>query len=199
MVEMGITGIILDATSYQPIVLLRDPDGRRQVPIWVDKVQAHSIIFGLKGVHPPRPMTHDLMLNLLQAAELEFDRIIISSIQDSTFHAELRLQRKDKTVVSLDCRPSDAIALAVRSKASIWMVEEVVSDASIPVDEEADAMDTQAFHKAIADISPAELIRRSGVHLDPPPPFSDHPPGQTTDSCDDPHSEGSSDSSESGN
>lgn len=178
MVEMEITGIILDAASYQPIVLLRDPDGRRQVPIWVDKAQAHSIIFGLKGLHPPRPMTHDLMLNLLQVARLEFDRIIISSIQDSTFHAELRLRRQDKTVVSLDCRPSDAIALAVRSKASIWMVEEVVSDASIPVDAEADAMDTEAFHKAVADISPAELIRRSGVNPDSS--------GGITDSWDDP-------------
>ncbi|MXW11428.1 MAG: bifunctional nuclease family protein [Synechococcus sp. SB0662_bin_45] len=188
MVEMGVTGIALDATSHQPIVLLGDPDGRRQVPIWVDKVQAHSIIFGLKGLHPPRPMTHDLMLNLLRVAELEFDRIIISSIQDSTFHAELRLRRQDKTVVSLDCRPSDAIALAVRSKASIWMVEEVVSDASVPVDAEADAMDTEAFRKAIADISPAELIRRSGVNLDSPE--------QTTDSCDAPRPE---ESSESGN
>ncbi|MXW40627.1 MAG: bifunctional nuclease family protein [Synechococcus sp. SB0668_bin_15] len=186
MVEMGITGIILDAASHQPIVLLRDPDGRRQVPIWVDKVQAHSIILGLKGLHPPRPMTHDLMLNLLQVAKLEFDRIVISSIQDSTFHAELRVRRQDQTVVSLDCRPSDAIALAVRSKTSIWMVEEVVSDASIPVDAEADAMDTEAFHKAVADISPAELIRRSGVNLDSPE--------QTTDSCDDPHPEESSDS-----
>lgn len=180
MVEMGVTGIALDAASHQPIVLLGDPDGRRQVPIWVDKVQAHSIIFGLKGLHPPRPMTHDLVLNLLRVAKLEFDRIIISSIQDSTFHAELRLRRQDKTVVSLDCRPSDAIALAVRSKASIWMVEEVVSDASIPVDAEADAMDTEAFRKAIADISPAELIRRSGINLDSPE--------QTTDSCDDPPS-----------
>ena len=166
MVEMEITGIILDATSHQPIVLLRDPDGRRQVPIWVDKVQAHSIIFGLKGLHPPRPMTHDLMLNLLQVAQLDFDRIIISSIQDSTFHAELRLRQLDETLVSLDCRPSDAIALAVRTKSSIWMMEEVVSDASIPVDAEADAVDTEAFHKALANISPAELIRRSGVNLD---------------------------------
>jgi len=194
MVEMGVTGIALDATSHQPIVLLGDPDGRRQVPIWVDKVQAHSIIFGLKGLHSPRPMTHDLMLNLLQVAELEFDRIIISSIEDSTFHAELRLRRQDQTVVTLDCRPSDAIALAVRSKASIWMVEEVVSDASIPVDAEADAMDTEAFRKAIADISPAELVRRSGVTLDPPAPSSDHSPEQTTDSWDDPHPEESSDS-----
>ena len=199
MVEMGITGIALDVTSHQPIVLLGDPDGRRQVPIWVDKVQAHSIIFGLKGLHPERPMTHDLMLNLLQVAELEFDRIIISSIQDSTFHAELRLRRRDKTVVSLDCRPSDAIALAVRSKASIWMVEEVVSDASIPVDAEADAMDTEAFRKAIAEISPAELIRRSGVHLDPPAPSSDHPPRQATDNGDDPNPEESEESSDSGN
>ena len=196
MVEMGVTGIALDATSHQPIVLLGDPDGRRQVPIWVDKVQAHSIIFGLKGLHADRPMTHDLMLKLLQVAELEFDRIIISSIQDSTFHAELRLRRQDKTVVSLDCRPSDAIALAVRSKASIWMVEEVVSDASIPVDEEADALDTEAFRKAIANISPAELIRRSGVLPDPPAPSSDPSSNQTTDSCDDPDPE---EPSESGN
>ncbi len=195
MVEMGVTGIAIDATSQQPIVLLGDLQGHRQVPIWVDNMQAHSIISALKGLRSSRPMTHDLMLSLIQVAELDFDRVIISSIQDNTFHAELRLRRQDETLVTLDCRPSDAIALAVRSSASIWMLEEVVSEASIPVDAEADAMDIAAFRKAIAEISPAELIRRSGVRLDPPTPSSGQSPEQTTDGSDGPDLEESSESS----
>ena len=167
MVEMDITGFALDPVNHQSVVLLHDPDGRRQVRIWIELAQAHSIIAALKGVSPPRPLTHDLLMGVMEAGDLQLERIVISSIEDGTFIAELRLQRKTGDErVTLDCRPSDAIALAVRSRAGIWMLEEVVSHASLPVDEVADAEDVAEFREALADISPAELIRRSRVQLD---------------------------------
>ena len=159
MVEMRVAGIALDAASRSPIVLLRDPSGRRQVPIWIDQAQAQNIMAGLNGQTPPRPLSHDLMAALLEAGGLELQRVIIHTIEDSTFRAVLKLQREDGDTSELDARPSDAIALALRTGSSIWMLEEVVADASIPVDAEADAEDAADFRRFLDGISPAELVR----------------------------------------
>ena len=159
MVEMRVAGIALDAASRSPIVLLRDPSGRRQVPIWIDQAQAQNIMAGLKGHTPSRPLSHDLMAELLVAGGLELQRVIIHTIEDSTFRAVLKLSRADGEEHELDARPSDAIALALRTGSSIWMLEEVVADASIPVDAEADAEDAADFRRFLDGISPAELVR----------------------------------------
>ena len=171
MVEMRVAGIALDAASRSPIVLLRDPSGRRQVPIWIDQAQAQNIMAGLNGQTPPRPLSHDLMAALLEAGGLELQRVIIHTIEDSTFRAVLKLSHDDGETTDLDARPSDAIALALRTGSSIWMLEEVVADASIPVDAEADAEDAADFRRFLDGISPAELVRhidqaRSDVPLD---------------------------------
>ena len=159
MVEMRVAGIALDAASRSPIVLLRDPSGRRQVPIWIDQAQAQHIMAGLSGQTPPRPLSHDLMARLLEAGGLDLQRVIIHTIEDSTFRAVLKLRREDGETSELDARPSDAIALALRTGSSIWMLEEVVADASIPVDAEADAEDAADFRRFLDGISPAELVR----------------------------------------
>ncbi len=159
MVEMRVAGIALDAASRSPIVLLRDPSGRRQVPIWIDQAQAQNIMAGLNGQVPSRPLSHDLMAALLHAGGLELLKVVIHAIEDSTFRAVLKLKGKEGSRMELDARPSDAIALALRTNSSIWMLEEVVADASIPVDAEADAEDAADFHRFIDRISPAELVR----------------------------------------
>jgi bifunctional DNase/RNase len=159
MVEMRVAGIALDAASRSPIVLLRDPSGRRQVPIWIDQAQAQNIMAGLKGQTPARPLSHDLMVQLLEAGGLELQRVIIHTIEDSTFRAVLKLTGADGESHELDARPSDAIALALRTGSGIWMLEEVVADASIPVDAEADAEDAADFRRFLDGISPAELVR----------------------------------------
>ncbi|WP_028951363.1 bifunctional nuclease family protein [Synechococcus sp. CC9616] len=182
MVEMSVAGIALDAASRTPIVLLRDPSGRRQVPIWIDQAQAHNIMAGLQGTESPRPLSHDLMAALLEAGGLELRRVIVHAIEDSTFHALLKLQEiteeretdgdepgseADQELIEVDARPSDAIALAVRTGSSIWMLEEVVAEASIPVDAEADAEDQSAFSRFVDDLSPAALVRHlrhQGTH-----------------------------------
>ena len=173
MVEMRVAGIALDAASRSPIVLLRDPAGRRQVPIWIDQSQAQHILMGLRHENPPRPLSHDLMVAMLEAGELTLERVVIHTIEDSTFRAVLRLRRKGESATSepieLDARPSDAIALAVRTDSPIWMLEEVVADASIPVDAEADAEDQNEFRRFLNSVSPAELVR----HLDQAQPEND--------------------------
>jgi bifunctional DNase/RNase len=173
MVEMSVAGIALDAASRSPIVLLRDPSGRRQVPIWIDQAQAQNILAGLNGERPPRPLSHDLMASLLEVAGLRLDRVVIHAIEDSTFRAVLKLEGSGGTIHELDARPSDAIALALRTGSSIWMLEEVVADASIPVDAEADAEDLADFRRFLDRTSPAELIRNLGKAS----PESDTTPG----------------------
>jgi hypothetical protein len=159
MVEMRVAGIALDAASRSPIVLLRDPSGRRQVPIWIDQAQAQNILAGFESEPPPRPLSHDLMATLLSAGGMTLERVVIHTIEDSTFRAVLRLQKPTGNTVDLDARPSDAIALALRTHSSIWMLEEVVADASIPVDVEADAEEKADFRRFLDRTSPAELIR----------------------------------------
>ncbi|MGB1416031.1 MAG: bifunctional nuclease family protein [Synechococcus sp.] len=167
MVEMSVAGIALDAASRTPIVLLRDSSGRRQIPIWIDQAQAHNIMAGLQGSTPPRPLSHDLMATLLVVAGLELDRVIIHAIEENTFHAALKLREEgfegdeddENGLIDIDARPSDAIALAVRTGSSIWMLEEVVAEASIPVDAEADAADQSAFNRFVDELSPAALVR----------------------------------------
>ena len=165
MVEMRVAGIALDAASRSPIVLLRDPSGRRQVPIWIDQAQAHNILAGLEQEPPPRPLSHDLMVSLLEAGGLTLERVIIHAIEDNTFRAVLKLRNAAGEPQELDARPSDAIALALRTGSGIWMLEEVVADASMPVDAEADAEEEADFRRFLERTSPAELIRhlrRSG-------------------------------------
>jgi len=170
MIEMHVAGIGLDAASRSPIVLLRDSSGRRQVPIWIDQAQAQNILAGLRDEAPSRPLSHDLMVSLLEAGGLRLDRVIIHTIEASTFRAVLKLSQaagdgaaeeaaKAAATLELDARPSDAIALALRTGSSIWMLEEVVADASIPVDAEADAEDQDNFRRFLDSTSPAELVR----------------------------------------
>ncbi len=190
MVEMQVAGIALDAASRSPIVLLRDPSGRRQVPIWIDQAQAQNILAGLNADPPPRPLSHDLMVALLKAGGLQLDRVIIHAIEASTFQAVLKLSPvgpKDNTAtgkpkrstspahtpsIELDARPSDGIALALRTGSPIWMLEEVVADASIPVDAEADADEQANFRRFLDQTSPADLVR----HLTKAKPEADSAP-----------------------
>ncbi len=163
MVEMSVAGIALDASTRTPIVLLRDPSGRRQVPIWIDQAQAQNIQAGLSPQQLPRPLSHDLMAAMLNAGGLHLERVIIHTIEDATFRAVLKLRSESSSEpIELDARPSDAIALAVRTGSGIWMLEEVVADASIPVNAMADAVDQADFRRFLETISPAEMVRQMG-------------------------------------
>lgn len=159
MIEMKVAGIALDAITRSPIVLLKDGSDRRALPIYIGQEQAKAIIGALERQKPPRPLTHDLLNNLLETWELHLERVIIHSLQDNTFYAVLCLSQGE-VKKEVDCRPSDAIALALRTNSPIWVMEEVVADASIPVDREADEEERKAFRDFISNLRPEDFIER---------------------------------------
>jgi uncharacterized protein len=165
MIEMKVAGIALDAVSRSPIILLKDASDRRALPIYIGQDQAKAIINALEKQAPPRPFTHDLIVNLLESCQVTIDRILINALQDNTFYAVIVIEQAG-VFKEIDARPSDAIALAVRSKAPIWVMEEVIADASIPVDRDADEEERQAFSNFVADLRPSDLIKRSGYKLE---------------------------------
>jgi hypothetical protein len=159
MIEMKVAGIALDAMTRSPIVLLKDGSDRRALPIYIGQDQAKAIISALERQKPPRPLTHDLLVSIMAAAQMELERIIIHALQDNTFYAVLAV-RQGKETKEIDCRPSDAIAIALRTDAPIWVLEEVVADASIPVDRDADEEERQAFRDFVSNIRPEDFIER---------------------------------------
>ncbi|MGK7876124.1 MAG: bifunctional nuclease family protein [Xenococcaceae cyanobacterium] len=161
MIEMKIAGIALDAITRSPIVLLKDGSDRRALPIYIGQEQARAIISALERQQPPRPLTHDLIANILKAWEMNLERIIIHSLQDNTFYAVLCVSQGEAKK-EIDCRPSDAIAIALRTGSPIWVMEEVVADASIPVDRDADEEERKAFREFVSNLRPEDLIQRGG-------------------------------------
>ena len=133
MLEMKLAGIALDAATRSPIVLLRDSTDRRQLPIFIGQDQARAIINALENQVPPRPLTHDLMVNVLEEWDMELERVVIHSLHDNTFYAILTVRQGGKTR-EIDARPSDSIALAVQQEAPIYVAQHVwdgVEDMSI--------------------------------------------------------------------
>ncbi|ACK65285.1 protein of unknown function DUF151 [Rippkaea orientalis PCC 8801] len=161
MIEMNVAGIALDAVTRSPIVLLKDGSERRALPIYIGQDQAKAIIGALENQKPPRPLTHDLIVNLFEAWGVDLERIIIHSLQDNTFYAVLCL-RQGEIKKEIDCRPSDAISIALRTGSPIWVMEEVIADASIPVDRDADEEERQAFREFVENLRPEDLIQRGG-------------------------------------
>jgi bifunctional DNase/RNase len=136
MIQVRVLGIALDQ-SGQHLVLLRpladDPDGPVVVPIWIGRNEANSILIALSSESTPRPLTHDLMTTLLGTLGARLERVEVTKLDEGTFYAELTLVTRQGPRI-VDARPSDAIALAVRSEASIWIAEQVLEDAGIPAE-----------------------------------------------------------------
>ncbi len=161
MIEMKVAGIALDAITRSPIVLLKDGSDRRALPIYIGQEQARAIMGAMENQKPPRPLTHDLMVNMMEAWNMTLDKVIIHTLQKDTFYAALILQQGD-VKKEIDARPSDAIAIALRTNTPIWVMEEVVADASIPVDRDADEAEQEAFREFISNLRPEDLIKRFG-------------------------------------
>ena len=165
MIEMKVAGIALDAVHRTPIVLLKDASERRALPIFIGQDQARAIINALEKQPAPRPLTHDLIANLFESWDINLEKIIIHALRDQTFYAVLCLNQAG-VKKEVDCRPSDAIAIALRTDSPIWVMEEVVADASIPVDQDADEEERKAFREFISNLRPEDLIKRGGTNGD---------------------------------
>ncbi len=161
MIEMKVAGIVLNAASRSPMILLKDSSERRALPIFIGQDQADAIIKALEGQRPSRPLTHDLIANIFDDCNIKLERIIIHSLTDDIFYAVLCLDLNG-VKKEIDCRPSDAVAVAIRTESPIWVLEEVVADASIPVDRDADNAEREAFREFISELSPDQLIKKGG-------------------------------------
>lgn len=142
--------------SNTPIVLLRESGGDRYLPIWVGAVEATAIAYAQQGVVPPRPLTHDLLKNLLEATGIELTEVQITEVKDGVFYANLVLNQSGRTGVEVSARPSDSIALALRTGSRIFCSEEVLDDAglSVPDDQEAEV---EKFREFLEQISPEDF------------------------------------------
>ena len=124
-VEMKVRGLALDPVSNMPIIILRDEDEKRSLPIWVGIFEANAIALELEKISTPRPMTHDLIKNILESVEAKVEKIVVNDLRDNTFFALIHLRLGDEEI-TVDSRPSDAIALALRAGAPIFVDEDVV-------------------------------------------------------------------------
>ncbi len=127
-VEMKVRGLALDPLSNMPIIILRDEEDKRSLPIWVGIFEANAIALELEKISTPRPMTHDLIKNILEAIDARVLKVVVTDLKENTFYAVLHLQVGD-TEYTVDSRPSDAIALALRVAAPIYVDEDVVRKA----------------------------------------------------------------------
>jgi uncharacterized protein len=124
-VEMKIRGLMMDPVTNMPIVILRDNVGGQILPIWVGVYEANAIALEIEKVTTPRPMTHDLLRNVLQGLETGVQKVVVSELKDDTFFAVIWLER-DGRLISIDSRPSDALALALRLDCPIYVEEQVL-------------------------------------------------------------------------
>ena len=155
MKELSLVGVRVELPSNQPIVLLKESDGDRYLPIWIGAVEATAIAFALQGIETPRPMTHDLMRDILGETRVAVERILISELVDQTFYALIRMSSDGRTV-EVSSRPSDAIALAVRINAPIFAAEEVLDQAGIELRDEEET-EVEKFREFLDQVSPEDF------------------------------------------
>ncbi|MEP7060536.1 MAG: bifunctional nuclease family protein [Actinomycetota bacterium] len=155
MIEMEITGVRVELPTNQPIVLLRERGGERYLPIWIGAAEAAAIALSLQGVVTPRPMTHDLMQNILEDLQVNVHRIVVTELRDSTFFASIQLQRNGDSY-EISSRPSDAIALAVRMAIPVFAEEGVLEEASILIPGDEDE-EVEKFREFLDNVSPEDF------------------------------------------
>jgi hypothetical protein len=150
---MVIYGVSFDMVGKQPIVLLKTAEGNRFLPIWIGHNEAAAILMKLQGATTPRPLTHDLVTEILGQLDAQVVRIIVTELRENTFFAEITVQQ-DGAEIQIDSRPSDAIALALRADAPIYAADDVIEESAIEfegeeVDEEAIVSEFRSFLESV--------------------------------------------------
>jgi len=155
MVELSLVGVRVELPSNQPIVLLKETTGERYLPIWIGAVEATAIAFALQGIETPRPMTHDLLRDILTETHVQVERILVSELKDRTFFATIQMHRDGRSS-EVSSRPSDAIALAVRINAPIFAAEEVLDQAGIELKDDEET-EVEKFREFLDQVSPEDF------------------------------------------
>jgi len=154
-IEMTIKGLMVDPITNSPIVILRDKEGQRVLPIWVGIFEANAIALQIENISTPRPMTHDLLRNVIQDLKASVQKVVVCDLQENTFYALIYLAL-DGDTVAIDARPSDAIALALRTRAPIF-VEDTVLDSAKTVDFTSEKSDADRLHKWLESLDPDDF------------------------------------------
>lgn len=155
LIEMFIKGLMIDPVTNMPIVILRDEVGERTLPIWVGPVEANAIAMQVENVAPTRPMTHDLLRNLLIDLGASLTRVVITDLRDGTYYAYLQLDRGGE-VLFVDARPSDALALSLRTTAPVF-VDSSVMDRTGTIDTSSSQVDNERLQRWLESLDPDDL------------------------------------------
>lgn len=158
VVEMQLVGVRVELPTNQPIVLLRERTGERFLPIFIGPVEATAIAFALQGIVTQRPMTHDLLKNILETSGVTVDRIVITELREATFYAIIEMSRNGESF-QVSSRPSDAIALAVRGTVPVFAAPDVLSEAGIIIQDEDEEQEVQRFREFIDTVTPEDFAR----------------------------------------
>ncbi len=159
MIEMKVMGIALDTRTGSPIVVLHDKDNRKALPIWIGSAEASAIIRKIENLTVARPMTHDLIINIIEKTGYTLDRVEINDVEKETYFATLFLKDDNDNFIEIDSRPSDAIAIAIRVDAPIFVTANVLSNGSVSTDTAKDEEEAQEFKNFIQSIKPSDFAK----------------------------------------
>jgi bifunctional DNase/RNase len=154
-IEMTIKGLMVDPITNMPIVILWDKGGQKVLPIWVGIFEANAIALQIENIPTPRPMTHDLLRNVIYDLKASVQKVVVCDLQDNTFYALIYVT-VNEALVAIDARPSDAIALALRTRAPIFVEESVIDNAKT-VDFSSEKADADRLHKWLESLDPDDL------------------------------------------
>ncbi|MFN2486075.1 MAG: bifunctional nuclease family protein [Acidimicrobiia bacterium] len=156
-IPVEVVGVRIELPSNSPIVLLRERAGRRHIPIWIGAPEAQAIAAALDGLEPPRPQTHDLLRLIVETLGGTVDRVDVVELKDSVYFADLQLSRGKETY-HVSTRPSDAIALAVRAGAQVFVSSQVLADAGIEFSEESEEDEIERFREMLEDVTIEDFL-----------------------------------------
>ena len=159
MIEMKVMGIALDTRTGSPIVVLHDKENRRALPIWIGSAEASSIIRKIENLSVTRPMTHDLIISIIEKTGYKISKVEINDVEKETYYATIFLEDSEGKEIEIDSRPSDAIAVAIRIDAPIFVTANVLSNGSVSTDSAKDAEEAEEFKNCVQSIKPSDFAR----------------------------------------
>ncbi len=159
MIEMKVMGIAIDTATGSPIIVLNDKENRKALPIWIGSAEASAIIRKIENIKVTRPMTHDLIIDIVEKTGFNISRIEINDVEKDTYYSTIFLSNDNGEEVKIDSRPSDAIAVAIRVNAPIFVSAKVIADGSVSCDNEKDEAESQEFKNFIQSIKPSDFER----------------------------------------
>jgi len=158
MIEMKVMGIALDTRTGSPIVVLNDKENRRALPIWIGSAEASAIIRKIESIPSSRPMTHDLFIEIANETEFKITKVEINNVDEQTYFSSVYMyNEKLQKEISIDSRPSDAIAIALRANVPIYVTANVLAVGAVSTDVEKDEQEAQEFKNFIKDIKPSDF------------------------------------------